>query len=168
MQDQNWNYNSNGNQNGNQFGVPNGNQYGNQPQNQYQPQNSQPYGQGYPGQPSNQYYNNGYNYNQKRESTGICVASMVLGLIGIIAWILPLVGYPVLITGLVLGIKGLERKAGKGMAVAGIVLCCVFLVFTLINSIAGAMKAVNGSIGGGHSAGFTSIQQMVYLLSVYL
>ena len=189
MQDQNWNYNSYGNQdepqnqyqprNSEPYGQGNGGQpYPNQPYQNNQPYQGagygqpqrpvQPYGGNGYGQPPYNYNNNYYQYYQKRESTGICVASLVLGLVGIIAWILPLVGYPVLITGLVLWVKGLKRKGGKGMAVAGIVLCCIFLVFTLINSIAGAMMAVNRSIGGNNSAEFTSVQQMVYLLSLYI
>ena len=71
-------------------------------------------------------------------SKGMAVASMVLGIVGFVAWCLPLVGYPVTIVGIVLGVKAKSQGQG-GMAVAGIVMSIITLVFTLINSIAGVL-----------------------------
>ena len=71
------------------------------------------------------------------EKKGMSIASMVLGIVGFIAWCLPLVGFPVTIVGLVLGILGI-KKGGKGMAIAGIIMSSITLVLTLINSIWGA------------------------------
>ncbi len=73
----------------------------------------------------------------QEKKSGMSVASMVLGISGLIAWILPLIGFPVTIAGLILGISG-RKKGGKGMATAGIVLCIITLVLTLCNSVAGA------------------------------
>lgn len=70
------------------------------------------------------------------EKTGMSLASMILGLCGLVAWCLPLVGYPVTIVGLILGCIG-RNKGGKGMATAGIILSIITLLFTLANSIAG-------------------------------
>lgn len=69
---------------------------------------------------------------------GLSIASLVLGIVGFVAWCLPLVGYPVTITGLVLGIVA-KNKGAKGMAVAGIILSSITLVLTLINSVLGAL-----------------------------
>ena len=43
------------------------------------------------------------NIEKNEKIGGKSIASFVLGLVGIIAWILPLIGYPVTITGLILG-----------------------------------------------------------------
>lgn len=69
------------------------------------------------------------------------VASLVLGLVGIVAWIIPLCGYPVTIVGLVMGIKGLNSEK-RNMAIAGIVLCIIFLIACIINSVIGAIIGV--------------------------
>jgi hypothetical protein len=76
-------------------------------------------------------------------SNGKATASLVLGLISTVAWIIPLIGLPTTITGLVLGIKGLgPQRSGK--AIAGIVLSILFLVITVLNAAWGAMLAANG------------------------
>lgn len=77
--------------------------------------------------------NNSYQVPQEEEK-GMSIASMVLGIVGFIAWCLPIAGYPVTIVGIVLG--------GKGMAIAGIIMCTITLVLTLINSILGAFLSV--------------------------
>ena len=84
--------------------------------------------------------NNSYQVPQEEEK-GMSIASMVLGIVGFIAWCLPIAGYPVTIVGIVLGVKGM-KKGGKGMAIAGIIMCTITLVLTLINSMLGAFLSV--------------------------
>ena len=84
--------------------------------------------------------NNSYQVPQEEEK-GMSIASMVLGIVGFIAWCLPIAGYPVTIVGIVLGVRGM-KKGGKGMAIAGIIMCTITLVLTLINSILGAFLSV--------------------------
>ena len=79
------------------------------------------------------------------EKKGMSIASMVLGIVGFIAWCLPLVGFPVTIVGLVLGILGI-KKGGKGMAIAGIIMSSITLVLTLIKSIWGAYLGMTGQL----------------------
>ena len=79
------------------------------------------------------------------EKKGMSIASMVLGIVGFIAWCLPLVGFPVTIVGLVLGILGI-KKGGKGRAIAGIIMSSITLVLTLINSIWGAYLGMTGQL----------------------
>lgn len=80
------------------------------------------------------------NVPQTKDRSGLAIASLVLGCISILTWIIPLLGYPTTIVGLILGILGL-KSSKKGMAVAGIILCAIFLVVTLLNSILGAILA---------------------------
>jgi len=77
--------------------------------------------------------------------SGKAVASMVLGIIGLIAWFIPLFGMPITIVGLVLGIKG-KNSSKKGMAIAGIVMCIIGLVATLINGSIGAYLGATGQL----------------------
>ena len=76
------------------------------------------------------------------EKKGLSLTSMILGIAGFLAWCIPLLGFPVCITGLILGIIGI-KKGGKGMAIAGIILCSITLLLTLGNSILGAIMAVS-------------------------
>ena len=76
------------------------------------------------------------------EKKGLSLTSMILGIAGFLAWCIPLVGFPVCITGLILGIIGI-KKGGKGMAIAGIIMCAITLLLTIINSVLGAMIAVS-------------------------
>ena len=71
-----------------------------------------------------------------KKATGNSIASLVLGLIGIIAWTFPLVGYPVTIIGFILGIVG-YNKDKSGTAIAGIVLSVIFFIATIISSVVG-------------------------------
>lgn len=70
------------------------------------------------------------------------VRGFILGIISIIAWIIPLFGYPVTICGIVFSAKGLNIKTNKGLAIAGLVLSIIFLIFTIVNSIIGAIMGV--------------------------
>ncbi len=69
------------------------------------------------------------------------VVGMVLGLVSIIAWLIPLFGYPVTICGIVFSAKGLNSQQNKGKATVGLIFSILFLIVTLINSILGAIVA---------------------------
>ncbi len=74
---------------------------------------------------------------------GKAIASLVLGILGMIAWFIPLFGLPVTVVGLVLGIKGLGSE-NKGMAVAGVTMSIIGLVATIINMSIGAYMGATG------------------------
>ena len=76
------------------------------------------------------------------EKKGLSLTSMILGIVGFLAWCIPLLGFPVCITGLILGIIGI-KKGGKGMAIAGIIMCSITLLLTIGNSVLGAMIALS-------------------------
>jgi hypothetical protein len=78
------------------------------------------------------------NQNTKN-GAGMAIASLVLGIIGIIAWIIPIIGLPIGIVALILGVLGIKRSS-KGMSIAGIVLAVICLVLTIINSAIGAYQ----------------------------
>ena len=79
-----------------------------------------------------------YMYEQQppqEEKKGMSIASMVLGIVGLIAWCIPIIGGPVGIVGLILGIVGM-KKGGKGMAIAGIIMSVITIILAVINAIA--------------------------------
>ncbi len=80
---------------------------------------------------------------EQTAGSGKAIASLVLGILGLLAWFIPLFGAPITITGLVLGIKGL-KSSNRGMAVAGIVLNIIGLVLTIINASIGAYLGATG------------------------
>jgi hypothetical protein len=65
----------------------------------------------------------------------------VLGLAGILAWLLPIIGFPVTICGIIFSCLGLSSEA-RNKAVVGLTLSIIFLIVTLLNSIVGASMAV--------------------------
>lgn len=77
------------------------------------------------------------------QGNGVAVASLVLGLIGLLGWCIPLIGLPITITGLVLGIKGLKGSR-PGMATAGIVLNILGLMASVVNAGIGAYMGATG------------------------
>ena len=75
--------------------------------------------------------------NEKADKNA--VVGFILGLISIVAWLIPLFGYPVSICGIIFSAKGLKSSINKGKAITGLVLSIIFLVFSFINSIAGLL-----------------------------
>ena len=86
--------------------------------------------------------NNNNNYTDKKSSQAM--VGFILGLCSIAAWFIPLVGYPVTITGIVFSAKGMDSN-NKGKAIAGLTLSIIFLIITIINSILGAIIGAMGS-----------------------
>ena len=77
----------------------------------------------------------------------MAIAALVLGIVSLLAWLLPIVGLPVSIVGLVLGIKTVKSEK-KAMAIAAIIMSSIGLVLTIINGALGAYMAVTGQIPG--------------------
>lgn len=74
---------------------------------------------------------------------GKATVGLVLGIISLIAWLLPLAGLPVSIVGLVLSAKSLKSEK-RGLAVAGLVLNIIGLVATIVNASIGAYQGATG------------------------
>jgi hypothetical protein len=81
----------------------------------------------------------------QQDLSGKANTSMVLGLVGIIAWVIPIIGLPVTITGLVFGIKA-RHSAARSKAVAGIALCSIFLTASVVNAAIGAYMGATGRL----------------------
>lgn len=78
------------------------------------------------------------NSSDKSANTGF-----ILGLVSIIAWFIPLFGYPVTICGIIFSSKGLKSTTKKTKAIVGLVLSIIFLIITLMNSILGVILQLN-------------------------
>ena len=105
-------------------------------QNDYQnmQQNGTPSEVQSPAPPAPEIYQNSPYYQPapKQESTGLAVASMVLGIISLVLSCLVTVSAICSLLALIFGISSLcSHKGGKGMAVAGIVCGAISLVIVL-------------------------------------
>lgn len=130
------NYGQPGGQYDQNYGQPNGQydqnygQYG-QPNGQYG-QPGDPYGQNYANQNLNMGGGPAYpQNNMPQESKGISIASMVLGIFSLtFGCCITYVGIATAIAGLITGIISLkDKKPGRGMAIAGIIMSAIALVF---------------------------------------
>lgn len=121
--------------------------YGNQQYNQQpygdQQYNQQPYGN----QQNNQQPYGGQQYNQQpyaqpvkpvvydvlpNNHSGVSVAALICGILGIVFFWLPFIDLIVNIAGMICGIVSLSKKYdGKGMAIAGLVTAIIGLLISL-------------------------------------
>ena len=76
--------------------------------------------------------------NRPVPNNGKTTAGFVLALVSLITWIIPLFGLPTSIIGLVLSING-RKESNSGMALAGIIISIIALIFTICNSLAGVV-----------------------------
>ena len=83
----------------------------------------------------------GYYPPQPPQTNNKAVGSLVCGVLGLILWCCPLIGFPVNIAAIAVGISGMHPP-NKGMAIGGVVCGSLGLVLTIINAIAGAMLQV--------------------------
>ncbi|MCF8504219.1 MAG: hypothetical protein K9G59_04830 [Caulobacter sp.] len=68
-------------------------------------------------------------------ANGMAIASLVLGIVSVLVVWIPIVGLlgtMMALVGLVLGILGLKKPGGRGLAIGGIVCSGVSLVITLL------------------------------------
>jgi hypothetical protein len=76
---------------------------------------------------------------------GAAKTGLVLGIISLLAWIIPLFGAPVSIIGLVQSVRG-QKSENNGQATAGLVMSIIGLVATIINASIGAYMGANGQL----------------------
>jgi hypothetical protein len=87
----------------------------------------------------------GYAGNQPVDETGKATTALVLGVVSLVAWFCPIVGFGVSITGPVMGSKG-KQSSARGQAIAGIVLNTIGLILTIINAAWGAYLGAQGKL----------------------
>jgi hypothetical protein len=72
------------------------------------------------------------------DRSGFAIASLIVGIINLCAWIIPLCGCPTAIIGIVLGILGLQSSK-KTLAIVGLILCGLGLLATIVNGVLGVV-----------------------------
>lgn len=70
-------------------------------------------------------------------------AARIIGFVSLIAWLIPLIGIPLSMLGLVLGGLGLQA-ANRKAAMLGMGLCVFTLLLGLINAVVGAYQSIQG------------------------
>jgi hypothetical protein len=81
----------------------------------------------------------------KKDHYGLAITSLILGILSLVAWFFPLCGFPMSVTGLVLGIVGINSSK-RGLAIAGIVMTVIGLVLTISNATIGAYLGYTGQL----------------------
>ena len=76
----------------------------------------------------------------KPESDAGSWTSLVLGIIGSLGWIIPIIGLPITIVGTVFGAINMKSRKSKGVAIAGFVINLVFLVASVAKGILDIIK----------------------------
>lgn len=69
----------------------------------------------------------------------MAIASLVIGVINLCAWLFPICGIPLGIVGVILGILGLKSLPQKNLAIAGIVLSGLGILLACLNAVAGVV-----------------------------
>ena len=70
----------------------------------------------------------------------MAIASMLLGILGLGAWVYPLGGYPVVVIGLVLGVVEFWQPGKTNqMAIAGMVMCSIGLLAIIVTDYLGLL-----------------------------
>lgn len=77
-----------------------------------------------------------------RLDSRLALLSLLLGLIGLVAWFFPLVGFPITISGVLIG-KRARRSSRRRLALIGMGLSLIGLLLTSINSYVGAFTAIS-------------------------
>jgi Na+/H+ antiporter NhaD/arsenite permease-like protein len=76
----------------------------------------------------------------------MATAALTLGIVGLFTWIIPFLGFPVSVVGIILATMAiLIRKEHKNRALAGLVLCVLGLIGNIIVVIIGV--AAIGMLG---------------------
>ena len=85
-------------------------------------------------------------------SNGAAIASMVLGIVGLLIFWIPLLGWICPIIGFVLGLVSLQRTYGKGFAIAGIATSGVALLIKVIFWV--ILIGAFGAAAASHTAAY--------------
>ncbi len=74
----------------------------------------------------------------------MAIASLVIGVINLCAWLLPICGIPLALVGVVLGFLGMKDESQRMLAIAGIGLSAFSLLLACGNAIYGVYMATQG------------------------
>ena len=79
------------------------------------------------------------------QKNSLAIASLVIGVLNLCAWLLPFCGLPLAVIGLVLGFMGL-KSSQRRLALIGIALCSVSLLLALSYAALSVYWGVNDQI----------------------
>lgn len=85
---------------------------------------------------------NGIADTKESYANGKAIASFIIGLIGMISWLIPIFSYASCIPGLIIGIQS-KKESKSWQSTTGIILCIISLCLALANSILGVIMRVN-------------------------
>ncbi len=82
---------------------------------------------------------------QSRDYHYLAVFSLILGIVGLIAWLLPICGWPISTLGLALGVISRDSSR-RNLALAGLVLSALGLLLATGNAALGAYLGITGRL----------------------
>jgi hypothetical protein len=83
-----------------------------------------------------------------QDRSPLAIASLVVGVLNLCAWIIPICGCPLSIIGIVLGAVSVNSSQ-RTLAIIGIVLCGLGLVATIANGFLGAGLSIFQQLQSG-------------------
>lgn len=81
------------------------------------------------------FYENYNDFEITEVSSAGAWTSLILGIISTLSWMVPIVGLPITVVGLVLGAMNMRNPKAKGAAIAGFIVNTVFLCVTVAKGI---------------------------------
>jgi hypothetical protein len=81
-------------------------------------------------------------------TNGLAVASLVLGILSLVMFWIPFLGWVPVLVGLVLGLVALQQPQGRGMAIVGIVCSGIALALKLLFWV--FLASIFGAVHGFH------------------
>ena len=62
--------------------------------------------------------------------------ALILGIVGLVTWLYPILGFPISIIGIIFGIiAAMTKPSQRKKAIVGIILCLVGIVLNLVTSV---------------------------------
>ena len=92
-------------------------------------------------QPTQSPFDNAGFVDEKPESKGMAIASLVLGILGVLCCCIPGLGFVLSLVGLILGIISVRKMENKGLAIAGLVVSAIGAligIYMLVSFLIGA------------------------------
>ena len=86
-------------------------------------------------QPTKSPFDNAVLQDELQEKKGMAVASLVLGILGVLCCCVPALGPVLSIIGLVLGIISVRKMTSKGLAIAGLVVSAIGVLMGLYMTV---------------------------------
>ncbi|WP_432359874.1 DUF4190 domain-containing protein [Sporosarcina sp. UB5] len=69
---------------------------------------------------------------ENEQTNGMAISSLVLGILGVVLNLIPIIPYLLGILAIIFGVSGNKMHIGKGMAVAGIILGSITLAMKVL------------------------------------